>query len=216
MQDFTLSSRINSISEYVKSHFDQAVEDSPELSSTVEYRWLHTLRVTNYGREIAEAEGADVEVVLAGCLLHDLAHFETGDYRDHGRTAAHMARPILQEVGYSAKKVEAICYAVAVHVDGEADFEHAHTLEADVVSDADNVDRFGPYNLLQQGSKKLDDYEALVQFASERLPVLEKYLADNPLETKTGKKIFAQQLEHQVSFYTWLLAQYQRTKLPLD
>ncbi len=216
MQNFTSSSRIKSISEYVKSYFDQVVENSPELSSTVEYRWLHTQRVMNYGREIAEAEGADVEVVLAGCLLHDLAHFETGDYRDHGRLGARMARPILQEFGYSAEKVEAICYAVAVHVDSKADFEHPHTLEADVVSDSDNVDRFGPYNLLQQGSKNLDDYEALANFASERLPVLEKYLADNPLETKTGKELFAQQLEHQISFYTWLLAQYQRTKLPLD
>jgi uncharacterized protein len=214
MNDQLSPHRIQSVSEYVKSHFGRVSEESPDLASTVEYRWLHTLRVTSYGREIAGAEGADVEVVVVACLLHDLAHFEGGEYREHGRLGARMARPFLQEMGYPTETVEAICYAVAAHVDDRADFEHPHTLEADVVSDADNVDRFGPYRLLLQCSDKLDDFEALATYARERLQVLNKYMADSPLATQTGRQMFKAQLEHQIDFFTRLESQYQRTDFP--
>jgi len=49
------------------------------------YRWEHTQRVAYYGKLLAEAEGADVEIVTAACLFHDVAHFECDDnYKSHG------------------------------------------------------------------------------------------------------------------------------------
>ncbi len=42
-----------------------------------EYRWKHTLRVAQFGKVIAETEGVDEELVVAACLLHDVAWFDT-------------------------------------------------------------------------------------------------------------------------------------------
>ena len=38
-----------------------------------DYRWNHTLRVAQFGKVIAESEAADEELVLAACLLHNIA-----------------------------------------------------------------------------------------------------------------------------------------------
>ncbi|MBU4226398.1 MAG: hypothetical protein KKC71_11345, partial [Chloroflexi bacterium] len=38
------------------------------LLVSLDYRWRHTLRVSQWGKRIAETEGADVELVVAACL----------------------------------------------------------------------------------------------------------------------------------------------------
>lgn len=40
----------------------------------LDYRWENTLRVANNGKQIAEAEGANVELDIAACLLHDVSN----------------------------------------------------------------------------------------------------------------------------------------------
>lgn len=151
--------KLQKIADYVRVYlFDKAKKrEGPHIDP--DYRWQHTLRVTNIGKQLAEEEGANMEVVAAACLLHDMAHFDDDDsYRDHGRLAAHISRPFLGEIGYSSEDVDAICYAVAVHVDGKADFESPATLEADIVSDADNIDRFGAYRILLYCQPEVYDF----------------------------------------------------------
>ncbi|MGW8250528.1 MAG: HD domain-containing protein, partial [Anaerolineales bacterium] len=70
-------------------------EEYPEEGHDPLYRWEHTLRVAQYGQQIAEAERADEAVVVVGCLLHDVAHFDPlEEYKDHGREGAPV---VLQE-----------------------------------------------------------------------------------------------------------------------
>jgi uncharacterized protein len=168
--------------------------------SGVDYRWFHTLRVAQFGKVIAENEGADLELVIAACLLHDIAWFDaTADTsREHGRIGAAKARPCLEELGYSAKRIEGICYAIASHVDED----HPTTLEAQILSDADNVDRFGPYRVLQWCYSDIDDYEKLSAKLSERIQRLEGYREKNPLFTLTGQQLFAEQLNLQIRFFS--------------
>lgn len=166
-----------------------------------EYRWKHTLRVTQYGKQIAKAEGADVEVVMAACLLHDISKFDAKDYGiEHGRISARIARPFLETLDYSAERVNNICFCIAVHVDDKADFEHPITLESKIVNDADNIDRFGAYRLLLQYKDLAEQYEALVKKAKNRLPVLRKYRKANSQGTVTGNKLFNRQLDIQIKF----------------
>ena len=144
-----MEERIRKIADYARDYLFKMAGQREGLSVDPDYRWQHTLRVVNIGKQIAESEGANLEHVLAGCLLHDLAHFDDDDnYINHGRLAAHICRPFLENIGYSEEDINAICYAVAVHVDGESDFEHPQTVEAEIVSDADNIDRFSAYRIL--------------------------------------------------------------------
>jgi uncharacterized protein len=110
--------------------------------------------------------------------------------------------------------VDAICYAIAVHVDGKADFEHPHTLEADIVSDADNIDRFGAFRILQWCAPGMDDFGQLAENLRARVAHLEGYLANSPLETPTGQALFAIQLRRQITFFTDLINEYDLSRLP--
>ena len=178
-----------------------------------DYRWQHTLRVAQYGKVIAESENADVELVLAACLLHDIAWFDTGteNSREHGRLGAEVARPVLTELGYSPKQVESICYAIASHVD----VENPETLEAKALSDADNVDRFGPFRVIQWCYADIDDYFKLADKLRERITRLEQYRQEILLLTKTGKQLFAEQLDLQITFFSQFVGEKDLSIMPI-
>jgi putative nucleotidyltransferase with HDIG domain len=164
-----------------------------------DYRWQHTLRVSQYGKIIAEAEGANVELLLAASLLHDIAWFDTGieNSREHGRIGAGISQSILQQLDYPPQQIENICYAIASHVD----VDNPDSLEAKILHDADNIDRFGPYRVLQWCYPDLGDYDALADKLRERITRLETYRDDNSLFTQTGKQLFTEQLNLQIEFF---------------
>ena len=93
-----LNSRLQKLSEFVRiylleSYQKRSDEDKSNLNrylSNSDYRWKHTLRVAQFGKVIAENEIADVELVVAACLLHDIAWFDTNaeNSREHGRIGA--------------------------------------------------------------------------------------------------------------------------------
>ena len=197
------------------SFLKRAPKDKANLKrylAGMEYRWQHTLRVAQFGKVIAENEGADVESVVAACLLHDIAWFDTSaeNNRDHGRLGAEIARPILEKLGYSARRIKNICYSIAAHVDDD----NLKTLEAKIVSDADNVDRYGPYRILQWCFSDIKDYEKLASKLNERMQRLEHYREENPQYTPTGQQLFAEQLNLQLRFFSEFVGEKKLTVIP--
>ncbi len=178
----------------------------------LDYRWHHTLRVAQFGKVIAENEDVDLELVSAACLLHDVGWFDTtaDTNREHGRIGARISQAFLQSLGYVPEKVENICYSVASHVDED----NPTTLEAKILSDADNVDRFGPYRILQWCFSDINDYEKLTAKLSERIRRLEHYREENPLFTTTGQQLFAEQLNLQHRFFCEFVGEKSLTVLP--
>ncbi len=100
----------------------------------------HVLRVWRMALRIAREEGADLEIVSAAALLHDIGRAEeqaTG--RCHAEIGAERARQIL--AGQAAARVEAVAEAIAQHrFRGAAG---PHGLEARVLYDADKLDAIG-------------------------------------------------------------------------
>jgi putative nucleotidyltransferase with HDIG domain len=203
-----INTRVQAIADFVKPYLEKSYhkrssKDKANLDRylfNADYRWKHTLRVTQFGKVIAENESADAELIAAACLLHDIGWFNTGaeNNRDHGRIGAEIARPCLQKIGYSPEQIEDICYSVAAHVD----VENPETLHAKIVSDADNVDRYGPYRILQWCYSDIDDYDKLAAKLGERIHRLEHYRQQNPLFTPTGQQLFAEQLNLQIRFFS--------------
>lgn len=212
--------RLVHVAQYAREHITASAEAHKEQFpyGGAEYRWQHTLRVTHYGKLIAEAEGANLELVLAACLLHDSEWFsdksEADESRAHGRFAAEKIRPALAHIGYSPEEVDNICYSVAVHVDGNAGYTHEHTLEARVVSDADNVDRFGAFRVLLWCADEISHYEALIARLTTRLQRLQDYRERQVMETSYGNHLFNQQLDLQIDFFQKLIAEHAITHLP--
>ncbi|MBN2146021.1 MAG: HD domain-containing protein [Anaerolineales bacterium] len=212
----TPNQRLTQVAAYVKSHLEEMAQAHPDPRHDPVYRWQHTLRVANYGKQLAQAEGADVEAVIAACLLHDVAHFEADpDYRSHGRLSAKISQPLLQSLGYEPPRIDLICHAIAVHVDGDAGYPHPNTLEASCVSDADNLDRFGTFRILLWTVDDIHDYAKLIDKLTQRIPRLEHYLQQNPLETASGRALFARQLILQITVFQALVDESRITTLPL-
>jgi len=104
----------------------------------------HLWRVQRLGTRIAEAEGADPEVVGVAALVHDL-HRVRGDGFTHPEETLPEIRDILADAGVPEDLHDPVCHCVAVHeeYDFEDDPRTAETLEAEVLQDADNLDAIG-------------------------------------------------------------------------
>jgi hypothetical protein len=149
---------------------------------------------------------------VAACLLHDVAWFDTNadNSREHGRIGAKTARPFLEGLGYTKDQIEKACYAIATHVDED----NPNILEAKILSDADNVDRFGPYRILQWCFSDIDNYDKLAAKLSERIHRLEHYRQENPLFTTTGQQLFAEQLNLQIRFFSEFVGEKELSVMP--
>jgi putative nucleotidyltransferase with HDIG domain len=208
--------RLVKVAAYVKNGLETDAVQFEIEKPWLEYRWLHTLRVANIGNKLAKAEGANVELAVAGCLLHDIASLRPDDPEDiygHGRVGAQLIRPRLPELGYSIDETDNICYSVAAHADGKAGYDYPHTLEAKIVSDADNIDRFDAYRLLEFCQPHMGDFEKLVLAVEERLTRLEAYRGRRVMETETGHDLFNQKLDMQILVYKALVEQHRLSSL---
>jgi len=100
----------------------------------------HVLRVLTLAERIAQAEGADLEIVRAAALLHDVARAETaGTDRCHAEAGAERARLILRL--HPPRRVQAVAQAIATHRFRRG--SGPETLEAQVLFDADKLDAIG-------------------------------------------------------------------------
>lgn len=106
----------------------------------------HVRRVFKLGLRLADAEGADREVVSAGALTHDIhrAMGAANEYVDPSDSLSEV-RAILERTEFPAEKIDSVLHCVAVH--DEYDFRGsdrpAKTIEAEILQDADNLDAIG-------------------------------------------------------------------------
>src|SRR4030066_267758 len=79
----------------------------------------HVLRVYRMAERLAQAEGADLEIVRAAALLHDAEGSQTsgGDAGrvDHHHASAEFAREILEAEGWQAERIAAVQHCIRAH-----------------------------------------------------------------------------------------------------
>ncbi len=203
--------RIRKTEEFLKRKFDygEYLAAHPEAKA---YRLEHTYRVANIGRQIARKEGFDETEMMIACLLHDVSYCEefgeTG-WNEHGRRAAQIARPFLEELGMAEDRINDICYGIAIHVDDTADFLGERTPFALSVGDADNIDRFDVYRihetLCHDGFLEKELAQKL-ELAEKRLERLRE-LKEMEMGTRTAEEIWRERLSFYITFYEKLVSQ---------
>jgi uncharacterized protein len=101
---------------------------------------------------LAQAEGADLEIVRAAALLHDAKESETrgGDEGRvaHHRASAEFAREILAAEGWPEERILAVQHCILAHR-FRNDGEEPRTLEAKVLFDADKLDVLGAIGIVR-------------------------------------------------------------------
>jgi uncharacterized protein len=107
----------------------------------------HILRVLRLAERLAQAEGADLEIVRAAVLLHDASGAETGGEKrsEHQHHSAEFAKQILEAEAWPPERIAAVQHCIRAHrFRGD---EKPQSLEAKVLFDADKLDVLGAFGV---------------------------------------------------------------------
>lgn len=104
----------------------------------------HILRVYRLAEQLAQATGADLEIVRAAALLHDVSDPSqpTEERAGHHHAAVDFARQVLQAEGWQPGRIAAVEHCIRAHRFRD-ETEAPATLEAQVLFDADKLDAIG-------------------------------------------------------------------------
>ncbi|MEI7719464.1 MAG: HD domain-containing protein [archaeon] len=127
-----------------KEFFDKLKEKAKSYSEDGgSHDFSHTERVYNLALLISKDENADLDVVKAATLLHDIAREKEHkkECECHAEEGAIMAEQILKEMNFPQDKISRVAYAIKVH-------RHStnitpETIEAAILQDADRLDALG-------------------------------------------------------------------------
>jgi hypothetical protein len=103
----------------------------------------HLHRVNKIVIFLAEHEYADYEICVAGGWLHDLGLVKGN--KGHCFAGVEPAKEYLLEIGVDPEDVDRVTHCIEAH-DGEVE---AKTPEAQIVHDADTIDKMGPFGFIR-------------------------------------------------------------------
>ena len=170
---------------------------------SAEYRYNHILNVAELAAEIAENEGANVDVTRVAALFHDIAKLEA-DQDVHAEAGARVAREYLRSrTEFPESFIAQVCDAVAEH-SYEGDLSNV-PLETRCLMEADLLDKVGANGttlmLLRMG------YESRTHMDANEMVgrVLERGEdAVSRVRSDTAESIAAQRIKRVRWFKEWL------------
>jgi uncharacterized protein len=177
----------------------------------------HIMRVYRNAQRIAKKEGANIQIVLASVLLHDMVSYPKSDPRSKNSSveSAKEAKKILLKYGYNEKEVNVITDAIRDHSFSKGTVPQ--TLEGKILQDADRLDAIGAIGIARAfsvaGAERRLFYNSQDPFCVSRTPDDTRWTVDHfykkllllekKMNTKTGRqeaqgrvKIMKQFLEH--------------------
>lgn len=110
--------------------------------------WEHVARVYRMAERLGGAAGADLEIVRAAALLHDVADAAPGEEsqrEEHELASARFAREVLESESWHSDRVAQVLHCIRSHRFRSR--EQPQTLEAQVLFDADKLDVMGAFGI---------------------------------------------------------------------
>ncbi|HBA36660.1 TPA: phosphohydrolase [Candidatus Falkowbacteria bacterium] len=182
--------------------------------------WTHVERVCSLAMNIGRKEKADLSVLMAACLLHDIGRKEEMASRGkfcHAEKGAEMANKILQRYKLDQNTMDNILHCIISHRYRNNNIPK--TIEAKVLFDADKLDSIGAVGIGRDFLFAGYLRHALYTGNEKRLVKLKKdkaYTVDdtaimeyefklknikNKTLTKTGKKIAKARHDFMVTYF---------------
>jgi uncharacterized protein len=178
----------------------------------------HVRRVVANAKKLAEAEGADLAVVLPAAWLHDCVSIakNSSQRSSASRLAAERAGALLRAAGYPAQHIPAIEHAIEAH--SFCARVTPQTLEAKVVQDADRLEALGAVGiartLITGGAHGTPFYDLTEPFpvtriADDRTSIIDHFftklmkLADT-MQTAAGRAAAEQRAQFLKQYLTQL------------
>lgn len=113
----------------------EAVKKEFLAKGLVHHSWTHVQRVLGSGIAVGEAERANMKIVLASILLHDVGRLHPKAGEDHHSVGAKIASKFLRNSGFREDEIEQIKHCIKAH--SPRGMEQPRSLEARVCYDAD-------------------------------------------------------------------------------
>ncbi|MCK5078272.1 MAG: HD domain-containing protein [Calditrichia bacterium] len=110
------------------------------------YRAEHNELVLSIGMEMGKRLNADLEILKAAILLHDIGRSVVK--KGHGKVSAEMAGEILENTNFLQEKIIDVKYAITTHVGWDESLPE--TLEACILWDADKLSKLGASGILHR------------------------------------------------------------------
>ncbi len=112
----------------------------------------HTERVYNLALKIGKKEKADLEIIKAAVLLHDIARLkeDNKEVNCHAEHGAEIAEKILKEMNFREDKIKDVVHCIKVHRHSKG--LNAETKEAEILQDADRLDALGAITIARMFS----------------------------------------------------------------
>jgi uncharacterized protein len=178
----------------------------------------HVRRVVANAKKLAEAEGADLAVVLPAAWLHDCVVIpKTSPQRSSAsRLAAEHAGTLLRAAGYPAQHIPAIEHAIEAHSFSAR--VAPQTLEARVVQDADRLEALGAVGiartLITGGANGTPFYNSpepfpVTRVADDRTSIIDHFFTKlltlaETMQTAAGRAAAQQRAQFLKQFLTQL------------
>lgn len=167
----------------------------------VAHDFEHIMRVLKNATMLARKEKANIRVITAAVLLHDVVSHPKSDPRSKNSSveSAQEARKILKKYNFNQGQIDTISDAIRDH-----SFSRGitpKTLEGKILQDADRLDALGAIGIARtfsvSGAEKRPFYNTDDPFCSKRVPddkswTLDHFykkllLIEKTMNTKTGK-----------------------------
>ena len=180
----------------------------------------HVLRVYRLCEKIGKVEGAQIEILKAAALLHDVE----GDVdvrEQHHLAAANFAEKILEKESWQEEDIKAVLHCIRAHRFRNRD-EEPQSLEAKILFDADKIDAIGAVGVARAVAYAVragmdvfappsEHYLSTGELApGESQTVAHEYLyklrrIKERLYTKTGRSLASERHDLMVTFFDgWL------------
>lgn len=118
----------------LKTLYELAKQDF-STKELIHHNWHHVLRDLARGVIIGENEKANMKIVLASVLLHDIGRLYPELGSDHYEAGARKAPECLRKAGFKDEEISKITHCIRAH--GPRGTEEPKTLEAKVLYDVD-------------------------------------------------------------------------------
>ena len=208
-----MNKEVSEIADFVHNYLAETGKKDSQSAYGPEYRWEHTLRVAQWAVKLASEEKADVRTCIFAALFHDVSHFVSEDYSNHGIKSGEIAGEYLSRKGYLKNFIENVVCAVEGHV---AEL-NPRTVEAKILQDSDTLDRFGFFRILLFGkTAELTNLENMKQKIYSSLGLLDKLGRGEygPMWTETGKEKLKALLELNKTVQKGVLEELENTQVP--
>ena len=143
----------------------------------------HTMRVYKNAQKIAKKESANMKLVLAAALLHDIVSFPKSDSRSKTSStkSALVAQRILKKYDYSNHEIKIVSQAIRDHSFSKGMI--SRTIEGKVLQDADKLDALGTIGIARTfavgGAEKRPFYSKHDPFCETRKPDDQNWTLDH-------------------------------------